>query len=119
DARACVGADSARRCPQHDLVAFGQGDGQTIRARERHCAFGDQLKHFIENELLVLFKLRPLRLRDRSACIKTGVPRGQSFSTANLLVQRREGQQRLQRVALRWFRGIFLTIIENGGGGSV
>ena len=74
------------------------------------------MKHFIENELLVLFKLRPLRLRDRSACIKTGVPRGQSFSTANLLVQRREGQQRLQRVALRWFRGIFLTIIGNGGG---
>ncbi len=64
------------------MKAIGAGDG--------YCAFGNQLKNFIEKKLLSL-----LELGNGSGNIESGDPRSQDFAAANLFVQRRESEQRL------------------------
>ncbi len=70
NARADVGPNRARRSPQDNLIVFGQGDGQTIRAGDGDRAFGDELQHFIENELLSRAQTPRRELRHRSRCCR-------------------------------------------------
>ena len=77
----------------------------------RHGALGYKLQHFVENELLCR-----LEFMGRSALIESTASRSQGFSPPHLIVQRGEGQQRLQGIALRWFRGIWRGIVSRGRG---
>jgi hypothetical protein len=82
DACADVGADRACRRAQDNLVVFGEGDCEAVGAGDGDRPFGDELQHFVENELFML-----LKFGDMSDRIETVVTRGQSFSAANLIVQ--------------------------------
>ena len=97
DARADIGPNGAGRGAQDNLVVFRESDGQAIGASDGDGAFGDQLQHFVENELFVLVQTRR---RERLA-VESGDARGQRFSAAHLIVQSGEGEQRLQSVAVR------------------
>jgi hypothetical protein len=102
NARTDVRAHGARRRAQNNLIIFSESDRQTIRASDCNRTLSDQLKHFVEKELLAGFELCRRRAR-----IESAAARSEYFSPANLFVQSGEGKQCLQRITVRRAYSIF------------
>src|SRR5208283_433244 len=96
DARAHIRLDRACGCAQDNLVILGQSDSQSISSSDGDRPFRDQLKHFVQNELLALFKLT-------GACnhLEPLVACSQCSAIPHLLMQRRKCQESLKGIAPR------------------
>ena len=97
DAGADIRLDGAGRSSQDDLVILRQSDAESIRAGYGDGTFRHHLQHFIQNKLL-------FRIEFRLGCnrLKSVISRGQCPALSYLLMQCRESQKRLQRMAARW-----------------